>query len=186
MSEQRQRKEALSLLWLHLSGLDCRALCRHFMVGYRSWEPSFSFSVTKVTVEKWCESNEWVPLQADLMSANQFNTCVTNESKQKQNIILEWMSLALVLWWSRSLNENTARCRLVLSKPTLRSSRISEFFLGTGDCLSELTSLARTSWLMFDISLLPRHVVHSNPGCISFSSLGCYSFNWVRILTCCC
>lgn len=48
-------------------------------------------------MEKGCESSEWAPLQADLMGANQFNTCATNESKQKQNIILEPMSLALVL-----------------------------------------------------------------------------------------
>lgn len=182
MSEQRQHAEALSLLWLHLSALDCHALCRHFMVGYQSWEPGFSSSVIKVTMEKWCESSEWAFLQADLMGANQFNTCATNESKQKQNITLKHVSLALVLWWSRCLNENTARCRRVLSKPTLHSSRIS----GLGNCLSELTSLSRTLWLMFYVSLLPRHVLHSNPACISFSSLSCYCFNWVRILTCWC
>lgn len=36
-------------------------------------------------------------LQAEQMSANQFNVRVTNESKQKQDIILECPSLALVL-----------------------------------------------------------------------------------------
>lgn len=127
ISEQRQHTEALPLLRLELSGLDCHALCRHFLVVLSTRSPAFPF-----WLEKWQWRVEqsrqarwvlisWMPL-------------LTNESKQKQNVVLECVSLVLVTWWARSLNESTTHCRLVLSKPSLLSSRISEYFLGGGKC----------------------------------------------------
>lgn len=79
-----------------------------------------------------------------LISLIKMGASLTNESKAKHSLrVCEFSSCDVV----RSLNEGTALCRLVLSKPTPHSCRISRCFLGRGECdtASELAELAGTA-----------------------------------------